>query len=312
MPDERLLQRDHRIRLAVFKWLDEQVALHGEVLPWKLIAEGLSIDGERVPLVSQQGIFKPRVLPELPLSIRTSAKGPYDDHFGADGDTLLYAYRGTDPKHPDNVRLRNAMAQQVPLIYFHGVVPGKYLAVWPVYVVGDDPGALMFSVVADQPHLGRDDVESSGIAAVRYDDSADLRRRYTTTQVRQRLHQQGFRERVLAAYREQCAMCRLRHPELLEAAHIIPDTEPGGDPIVPNGLSLCRLHHGAFDRFLIAIRPDYTVEVRRSILDETDGPMLRHGLQGLHNERIWTPRSNDLKPDRDLLERRYERFHSTS
>jgi putative restriction endonuclease len=95
---------------------------------------------------------------------------------------------------------------------------------------------------------------------------------------------------------------------LLEAAHIIPDTEPGGEPIVPNGLSLCRLHHGAFDTYLLGIRPDYTVEVRRSVLEETDGPMLRHGLQGVHNQRIWTPRSANLKPARDLLERRYERF----
>ena len=70
----------------------------------------MSIDGDRVPLVSQQGIFKPRVLPDLPLSIRTSARGPYDDHFGPGGETLLYAYRGTDPQHPDNVRLRKAMA----------------------------------------------------------------------------------------------------------------------------------------------------------------------------------------------------------
>jgi hypothetical protein len=42
--------------------------------------------------------------------------------------------------------------------------------------------------------------------------------------------------------------------------------------------------------------------------EETDGPMLRHGLQGVHNQRIWTPRSAELRPDRDLLERRYERF----
>ena len=47
---------------------------------------------------------------------------------------------------------------------------------------------------------------------------------------------------------------------------------------------------------------------RRAPLEETDGPMLHHGLQGVHNQRIWTPRSSELKPDRDLLERRYERF----
>jgi len=308
MATESERQRDTRIRLTIFAWLEEQTRIHGDVLPWSLLAHGLYVDGERVPLVSQQGIFKPRVLPELPLSIRTSAEGPYDDHFGRDGETLLYAYRGTDPKHPDNVRLRKTMAEQVPLVYFHGVVTGRYLAVWPVYVVGDDPGALMFSVMADQPVVGLRAVASSVSESGRQAQNTDFRRRYTTTQVRQRLHQQGFRERVLAAYQQQCALCRLRHPELLEAAHIIPDNEPGGEPIVPNGLSLCRLHHGAFDTYLLGVRPDYTVDVRRSVLDETDGPMLRHGLQGVHNQRIWTPRSSELKPDRDLLERRYERF----
>jgi putative restriction endonuclease len=83
-------------------------------------------------------------------------------------------------------------------------------------------------------------------------------------------------------------------------------SRPDSDPIVPNGLALCRLHHGAFAKYLIGIRPDYTVEVRQSILDEHDGPMLRHGLQGVHNQRIWTPRSPALKPDRDRLEQGYE------
>ena len=75
-----------------------------------------------------------------------------------------------------------------------------------------------------------------------------------------------------------------------------------------NGLSLCRLHHGAFDKYFIAVRPDYTVEVRRSILEEHDGPMLRHGLQGVHNQKIWVPRSQELKPNTAFLEQRYERF----
>lgn len=255
--------------------------------------------------MSQQGIFKPRVAPYLPLSIRTSPKCLYDDHFGAD-DTLRYAYRGTDPQHLDNLRLREAMRKQVPLVYFHGVIPGKYLAVWPVFIVGDDPGSLTFTVVADNPSEARRALEADH--ELRYPEDNESRRRYITGTVRLRLHQRGFRERVLEAYKEQCALCRLRHPELLEAAHIIPDSEPGGDPIVPNGLSLCRLHHGAFDRFLIGIRPDYTVEVRPSILKESDGPMLRHGLQDVHNQRIWTPRSAERKPDPVLLERRYERF----
>ena len=294
--------RDTRVRLAAFKWLDEQTSIHGEVLPWSLLIRGFDVDGQRVPLVSMQGIFKPRVIPEIPLSIRTSIEGPYHDEVGYD-ELLRYAYRGTDPGHRDNVGLRAAMQLQVPLVYFYGLVEGRYLAIWPVYIVDDGPDTLMFTVAVDQAPAAAVFTDTLTDAA-----HADLRRRYATRETRQRLHQNSFRERVLQAYREQCALCRLRHPELLEAAHIIPDTEPGGDPVVPNGISLCRLHHGAFDRFLIGIRPDYTVEVRRSILEETDGPMLRHGLQGVHKQKIWTPRSTERKPDRELLERRFERF----
>lgn len=302
----RQLELDLRIRLAAFHWLEHQTERFGEVLSWKLIAKGFTIDNERVPLVSQQGIFKPRVLPDLPLSIRTSASGPYDDHFLPD-DTLRYAYRGTDPRHPDNVRLRKTIQQQVPLVYFHGVIPGKYLTVWPVFVVGDDPGTLSFKVAADDPgailrRLGSDFETIS-------DPSEDQsRRRYITSAVRQRLHQSGFRERVLQAYRDQCALCHLRHRELLEAAHIIPDSEPGGEPVIQNGLALCKLHHAAFDKYIIGIRPDYVVEVNPIILEESDGPMLRWGLQDLHNHKVHVPRSHALRPSPDHLEWRYDRF----
>lgn len=293
---------DTRVRLAAFKWLEEQTSIHGEVLPWSLLIRGFDLDGERVPLVSMQGIFKPRLIPEIPMSIRTSIEGPYNDEVGYD-ELLRYAYRGTDPGHRDNAGLRTAMQLQVPLVYFYGLVEGRYLAIWPVYIVGDSPDALMFTVAVDK-------TPAAAVFAGTVTDAAqaNLRRRYATRETLQRLHQSSFRERVLQAYHKQCALCRLRHPELLEAAHIIPDTELGGDPVVPNGISLCRLHHGAFDRYLIGIRPDYTVEVRRSVLEETDGPMLKHGLQGAHNQRIWTPQSREKKPDKDLLERRYERF----
>jgi putative restriction endonuclease len=302
----KTLDRDIRIRLAAFGWLEEKVERVGDVLPWRLLSEGFFFDGERVPMVSQQGIFKPRVMPELPLSIRTSATGPYDDHFLPD-DTLRYAYRGTDPQHPDNVRLRKTIQQQVPLIYLHGVVPGKYLAVWPVYVVGDDPGTLSFKVAADDPGttLRRLGSDSELVSDPAEDQS---RRRYITSTVRQRLHQSGFRERVLQAYRDKCALCSLRHRELLEAAHIIPDTEPGGDPVVQNGLALCKLHHAAFDKYIIGIRPDYVVEVSPIILEERDGPMLRWGLQDLHNHKVHVPRSHALRPSPDHLGWRYDRF----
>ncbi len=90
-------------------------------------------------------------------------------------------------------------------------------------------------------------------------------------------------------------------------AHILPDRDPRGEPIVPNGLALCKLHHAAFDRHILGIRPDLVVEVRRDILEEVDGPM-RHGLQALHGGRLHAPRSRELRPREAFLEERYERF----
>jgi len=82
----------------------------------------------------------------------------------------------------------------------------------------------------------------------------------------------GFRQRVLRAYQQCCAICRLRHDELLEAAHILPDGHPLGEPVIPNGLALCKLHHAAFDLYLIGVTPDLEVTVRLDVLEEIDGP----------------------------------------
>jgi putative restriction endonuclease len=102
------LIQDSRVRSAAFKWLAEQVALHGDVLPRNLLAEGFMIDGNRVPLLGPQGIFKPKVLSDIPLSITTAPGGPYDDAFGQDG-LLRYRYRGNNPEHRDNQGLRQAV-----------------------------------------------------------------------------------------------------------------------------------------------------------------------------------------------------------
>lgn len=102
-------------------------------------------------------------------------------------------------------------------------------------------------------------------------------------------------------------MCRLKRPELVDAAHIVTDAE-GGAPDVPNGLALCKLHHAAFDRHILGVRPDLRIVVRQDILEEVDGPMLIHGLQDFHNAPLVVPRPPTLQPGRENLERRYEVF----
>ena len=140
------LDIDTQVRVAAFGFLTDLTRLHGWELPRDVLARGFEFDGQRVPLLAPQGIFKPAVLPDVPLSITTAPRSErkpaaYDDHLGADG-VLRYRYRGTDPRHRDNVGLRMAMQRGVPLIYFYGLVPGRYEAIWPVYVVGDDPARL--------------------------------------------------------------------------------------------------------------------------------------------------------------------------
>jgi putative restriction endonuclease len=226
---------------------------------------------------------------------------PYDDAVDPASGLLRYRYRGSDPAHRDNVGLRNAMQRQIPLVYLHGIVPGRYMASWPVYIVGDDPASLTFTVAVDE---GQQVAERPEVDA----PETEIRRRYVTRLVRQRLHQAAFRERVLAAYKEHCAVCRLRHHELLDAAHIVADADPEGEPRVSNGLSLCRLHHAAFDCHILGVNPDYRVEVRLDVLEEIDGPMLKHGLQGFHGSPLLVPSRASQKPDRAFLEERYVRF----
>jgi putative restriction endonuclease len=297
------LDFDASVRSQAFRYLVELSDLYGDVLPFRPLSDGITIDDVRVPLLGPQGIFKPKLL-ELPLSITTAPNGPYDDSFTESG-LLCYRYRGTDPEHRDNVGLRATMQLGKPLIYFHGVIKGKYVPAWPVYIIGDDASSLAFTVAVDD----RMNISYSSENSIK-DGDAEIRRRYVTSSVRVRLHQRIFRERVLEAYRNECALCMLNHSELLEAAHIIPDADERGEPEVSNGLSLCKLHHAAFDQKILGIRPDYVAEIRLDILKEVDGPMLKHGLQEMHGAKIHVPRSARLKPNRRALEERYEQFLS--
>lgn len=292
---------DHLVRTQVFSFLGELADRYGDVLPIEPLRQGINFHGHRVPLLGPKGIFKPKIL-DLPISITTAPNSPYDDSFTED-NLVRYRYRGTDPYHPDNVGLRELMMHRKPLVYFHGIVPGRYVATWPAFVVGDDPNGLAVIIAVDDRAA-----LSEQVVLGTHDDGADARRRYVTAAVKVRLHQRLFRERVLAAYRDQCALCRLRHTSLLEAAHITPDSSPDGEPVVKNGVSLCKLHHAVFDQNILGIRPDYVVEIRKDILEEVDGPMLRFGLQQMHGQKIVIPRRADFRPDKIALEGRYQAF----
>ena len=298
---------DTALRLAMFSWLKEQVAVHGDVLKRSVLTKGFVYKGDTVPALSRvgRGIWKPKGLAAA-LSVTTSPNSPYSDRI--EESHLVYSYQGKDPQSSDNRAVRLAMQEKIPLAYFHGVEKGWYFASWPMLVTRDDPGNLQFIIQAEPAGVSFGGATLTGSMDGAMIQSDAPRRAYATSQIKIRIHQRGFRERVLAAYNSHCAMCKLKHRELLDAAHIIPDSE-GGEPVVSNGLALCKIHHAAFDARVIGINPDgYRIAVREDILKEVDGPMLRHGIQEMEGKELWVPRSAGHKPDREALTRQWKRF----
>lgn len=226
---------------------------------------------------------------------------PYLDDIGPD-NYPRYEWQGRDPHASDNIALRAAMELQKPLAWFRGIAPGLYEALCPVWVVGEEPEQRQFVLALDSV------MQSAWQRDVLLTPFDEVRRReYAEGVVHRRLHQPDFRRRVLSAYKRQCAICRLRHPELLDAAHIREDAQ-GGDPVVTNGIAMCAIHHRAFDADVVGITPSYAVEVRGDVLQEQDGPTLLHALQGVHGATLVLPTRAIQRPDVELLEERYQRF----
>lgn len=291
------------LRAAAFARVAKLREKYSGRIPRAELSEHVVAAGKEFPIWNyQKGIFKPAAFgPDgAALSIQTSIGSPYADVQDAGAGEIAYKYRGDDPNHPDNVALRRAMVDRQPLIYLIGVDPGYYDAILPVYVTGDNPAALQFTMAVDQSAMAFDSAADSERTA--------LRREYTTRTVLQRLHQQRFRRMVLAAYNDRCCICRLTHLELLDAAHILPDKHPMGEPVITNGLGLCKIHHSAFDANIIGIDPAARVHVREDILREKDGPMLRHGLQEMAGAKLVLPRRIELRPNADFLAERFELF----
>ena len=292
--------RDEDVRAACMAHLSVLVAEFGEDVPYAGgLARGFPFRGSRVPFLNyQKGIYRARVQTgPAALAIQTSSRSPYDDEILADG--FLYAYRAGSIDQPDNRALRAAHDPRVPLVYYIGTRPGWYKPVFPVYVSADDPARRMVTVTPGA-WLGELDDQ----VPVPLEDP--LERRYAVRQTRVRLHQARFRGRVVPAYASQCAICRLKELRLLDAAHILGDVE-GGEPAVSNGLSLCAIHHRAFDQNLVGVSPDYLVHVSRRLREDEDGPMLDL-LKGFHETLLVVPQRAADRPDRNRLDARFAHF----
>jgi putative restriction endonuclease len=181
---------------------------------------------------------------------------------------------GSDPDAADNRWLKEAILNQVPVIYFLGIAPSKYSAIFPTYVADWSAADLKAKIAFATP-------SEASVAP------GQPERRFALRMVSQRLHQATFREAVLSAYAGRCAISRLPEPRLLDAAHIMADgDEIMGQPIVSNGIPLSKVHHAAFDANLIGIDPDFRIHVSDHLLSINDGPMLEQGIKAMAGKLI--------------------------
>jgi putative restriction endonuclease len=299
---------DAAIRRAAFDHLRALSAGRDYVTSEEL-ARGFEFNGERIPLVNpRRGIFKPRQMKYL-LSIRTVFPKPgtkvwYDDQRKVhqalyQSDAFVdYAFMGKDPEAADNRWLREACEDQVPIVYFIGISPGRFFPACPSYIAAWNRRELIANVGFGEP---------SEYLTSKFKDN-DPARRYALRVVKQRMHQATFREAVMAAYGGCCAISGLPEQRLLDAAHIVDDRdEMLGQPVVRNGLPMSKVHHAAFDAHLIGVDPNFRIHVSARLLGMKDGPMLE-ALKAANGMQVRLPMRAADFPDRERLALRFERF----
>jgi putative restriction endonuclease len=295
------VDRDEEVRLRCFLALDALRARYGNDLPYPgALDQGFNYSGGRVPFLNRQkGIYKAAIQQgPAAISIQTSFKGPYEDVETDEG--FRYAYRAGPVDQPDNRALRQAFVLGVPLVYFVATRPGWYRAEYPCYVTADDPAAQHVVVTPGRMVGSVEEVEPMPI-------QTSVERAYAVRETRVRLHQGRFRAIVLQAYRDRCTICRLRELRLLDAAHIVQDVNPAGLAEIPNGLSLCSIHHRAYDQDLVGVSAEYEVHVAPRLVEDEDGPML-DVLKEAQGRTIELPSKRAWHPDRTRLAERFERF----
>ena len=295
------MDHDASIRVAAFQRVRELEARFGGAIPWNAIQTGFDFRGENVLLANRaRGIFRPRQMSRGVLSVKTTVprvgrERRYDDIASEDG-FFEYRFMGDDPKHSDNRGLREAFEDRSPLIYFHGVAPSVYQAISPVFVTEWDAKALSAKIIPGEVERGE----------IILPESQDVRR-YAVVEAKRRLHQAVFRELVLDAYAGHCAISGLPERRLLHAAHILPDRDRRGQPVVSNGIAMSVIHHTAYDLNLLGIDSDGRIHINRDLLEIHNGPLTK-ALQDTAGKKIASPPARDHLPNRVFLAERFEVF----
>jgi putative restriction endonuclease len=290
-----------------FNRVKELSLKYGDSIPFKAIAEGFQFNGEKVLLANlPKGIFKPAQMFECAISIKTTmrrdgSEGIYNDHQDVDAH-YKYALQEGDPHGVNNRYLWASKVTNTPLIYFRAISPALYTAIWPCFVKDIFP-EKGYALIAESNKFS-----TSVLPDYKYPLPTEIESRYCVRETKVRLHQASFRQNVLNAYSGKCAITGLQNKTLLEAAHIIPDSELGKTQYVSDGIALSRIHHRAYDLNLLGISPDNQIHISDELKQGKDNKFMRDALLEFEGRKLVLPRSVIKRPDRDKLAARFEGF----
>ena len=294
--------RDEDVRTACFLALDVLRAQFGDEIPYKAgLDQGFAFRGRRVPFLNlQKGIYRAAAQRgPAALSIQTSAKTPYDDEAVEEG--FLYAYRAGAIDQSDNRALRAAHALGVPLVYFVAAKPGWYEPLYPFYVSEDRPSQRRVLVSVGRRVGPMDELEPIPI-------TDPIERKYAAREVKVRLHQRRFRWLVIPAYREQCAICRLKKVRLLDAAPSLRAIRrPTGTPAFRTTSLSVRSTIVLSTRIWSGSRPT-TPSMLPDVFSRTRTVRCSICSRGFRARRSKPPRRSAWHPDPERLAERFERF----
>lgn len=308
------LVTDHEIRAAAFALVRRLQDENGGLSRTDLY-NGVQWRGRRIRLDGHvEGIWKPKQMDGL-LSIKTAwprqrrerpalypdQRQALREHF-EHRDVLEYSFMQRDPTHPHNRHLRDAWRRRIPIVYLIASYPAFYQAFFPAFIDDWDPVAFKARVAfgfESPPETENERRIGIAIARRQYDHAS-------------------FRENVLSAYRETCAVSGVMGRSHVGVAELAAAYGPTAlaTTDASAGIALSKLHRCAFAADLMGIDADGRIHVAQRARQYRSNTTSRSqpqtavidALLETDGARIRLPGDLDQRPDPELLDHRYQQF----
>lgn len=126
-------------------------------------------------------------------------------------------------------------------------------------------------------------------------------------EVKRRINQDFFRATVLSSYKYRCCITGITSSQLLEACHILGWADNENNRTNPkNGLCMTPTFHRAYDKFLMAITPDYEIVLSDEMLSGTKDDTTLEYLRDLQGRHIIMPER--FAPEQEFLAQHFEAY----